>query len=391
MSATRREEEIVVHPIISQFFAVVPLRNFTWKCGVAAIGFQPEEQKEIIDKTVCSDLCQRYPPTLSYQKKFMKAIMQQCEETGVEIYEGIYELYAKMVSKTNEQEKCYKSYILPSKKVITLQESNELVSLGTTGLHTWPASQYLAEWLIQNHHIIQQKKVVELGSGCGLLGLVTLNECHPKHYYFSDCHQNVLHTLVDNVKINCSTQCNTGSTVCHNLQDRQNHCECSETDTDVDRQADELTVCECNQSCEVHKTYDNMEYSCVFHCGTVSVLRFDWEDVDSANHLQNIDVDIIIAADVVFDPCIVTHLVSVLSKLLTPPRHDCMAGTVAYVASTIRNEQTFQFFLSSLEAQLITVTVIEAEPNTHVFYYDKSCVIKLLKLSKSSQVSEHLI
>jgi len=46
------------------------------------------------------------------------------------------------------------------------------------------------------------RNVLELGSGTGFLGSVICSVCSPSSFTFSDCHDEVLDLLVDNVRRN---------------------------------------------------------------------------------------------------------------------------------------------------------------------------------------------
>ena len=41
-----------------------------------------------------------------------------------------------------------------------------------TGQHVWEGGEVLARWIIENKHIFEGKRVLELGSGTGVSGLV---------------------------------------------------------------------------------------------------------------------------------------------------------------------------------------------------------------------------
>ena len=49
---------------------------------------------------------------------------------------------------------------------------------------------------------IMYRSVVEIGSGCGFLGLVVSNVTGPSSYTFTDCHEDVLAVLQENIRIN---------------------------------------------------------------------------------------------------------------------------------------------------------------------------------------------
>lgn len=60
----------------------------------------------------------------------------------------------------------------------------------------------LSEWILQSKGLFEQKRVLELGSGIGLSGLIVSKECSPESVYLTDCHESVLDLLCENVKLN---------------------------------------------------------------------------------------------------------------------------------------------------------------------------------------------
>ena len=116
---------------------------------------------------------------------------------------------------------------------ITLLESRTTIEQGTTGLKTWPAAHALAEWLGKHPgrfrplfpaiagltttcHLIEcvrGKRVLELGSGVGYLGLVvaaiqldTPGKGDPEpSVWLTDVNSVVLSRCRDNLSLPCST------------------------------------------------------------------------------------------------------------------------------------------------------------------------------------------
>lgn len=71
----------------------------------------------------------------------------------------------------------------------------------STGLALWAGAQRLAEYLEQNSSIIHQKRVLELGAGVGLPGLVA-HRLGASHVHLTDGDAKVLENLRQNVGIN---------------------------------------------------------------------------------------------------------------------------------------------------------------------------------------------
>lgn len=60
----------------------------------------------------------------------------------------------------------------------------------------------LADWSLSNKNIFSEKNVLELGSGIGFTGITMAKYCDVKSLYLSDCHEDVLNTICQNIEIN---------------------------------------------------------------------------------------------------------------------------------------------------------------------------------------------
>jgi len=145
----------------------------------------------------------KYAPSVSYQRLFLRHLLKLCEDNGSEISDELYEAYGEVIGKVEQaDDKCYKTYMLPCGAMITLEETQQFISQGTTGLSTWMAGEYLAEWAMENMSNFQKRNIIELGCGTGLTGLVICTMCSPCRYIFTDCHESVLEALQYNLGIN---------------------------------------------------------------------------------------------------------------------------------------------------------------------------------------------
>nr|TKW24561.1 hypothetical protein SEVIR_3G058500v2 [Setaria viridis] len=123
-----------------------------------------------------------------------------------------------------------------------------------------------------------------------------------------------------------------------------------------------------------------------------------WEEA-SESDLRGYQPDIVLGADIVYDPVCVPHLVRVLSMLL---RRDSkqgevnrksgdeleMDGPVAYIATVVRNAETFNCFAkAAADAKLSAINIgSSTAPSNFLPYmlsYDRSSV-QLLKITLSS-------
>ena len=92
--------------------------------------------------------------------------------------------------------------IKPKTLSIKIKEQTLFKADGGEGLHLWEASVVLSRYSLKHKSIFQNKKIIELGCGCGLLGISILKEIPVQKYTFSDYNSSVLNNLKDNLKLN---------------------------------------------------------------------------------------------------------------------------------------------------------------------------------------------
>ena len=92
--------------------------------------------------------------------------------------------------------------IKPKALSIKIKEQTLFKADGGEGLHLWEASVVLSRYSLKHNSIFENKNIIELGCGCGLLGISILKEIPVNKYTFSDYNISVLNNLKDNLKIN---------------------------------------------------------------------------------------------------------------------------------------------------------------------------------------------
>jgi len=86
---------------------------------------------------------------------------------------------------------------------ITLLESRTLLSAsGTTGLRTWEAALHLGQYLCANPSLVADKRILELGTGTGYLGILCTKYLGARHVIASDGSEDVINNLPDNLFLN---------------------------------------------------------------------------------------------------------------------------------------------------------------------------------------------
>ncbi|XP_064118501.1 protein-lysine N-methyltransferase EEF2KMT-like isoform X2 [Macrobrachium nipponense] len=253
-----------------------------------------EYQEKLLRSTIHHPIVQKYPPTILYRQRFLKRLITEIEDINLEVIDSLYKAYTNLLSQENRNTEnsgsisyCYKTYCLAPELTITLKETQNIISEGTTGMFTWQASHVLADWCQKEADSFSGKNVLELGAGLGLTGLTVIKACNPASYTFTDLHMSVLKTLKENILINL-----------------------------------------CNGSSPESTNEPSDGFSIPYKDTRVSVKRLDW----TSDHVQS-SCDIVLAAEA-------------LGK---------SDGATAYVASTIRNQDTFNCFRNALVSNNVKV------------------------------------
>ncbi|EKM83962.1 hypothetical protein AGABI1DRAFT_67067 [Agaricus bisporus var. burnettii JB137-S8] len=194
-------------------------------------------------------------------------------------------------------------------QTFTLLESQNLIEGGTTGLRTWPASFRLARYLSQHTEIVAHKRVLELGSGVGFLGalIATLQiqqlaassrDLYPGSLYLTDINDEVLTRCQNNIRLDCNL---------------------SSTHPDIHVRT--------------------LDWCISLDCEQRNVL---------VSFIENeVKPDIVVGADLVFDPFLIPALVGVLSLVLSGSARS--AERHAFIALTNRNPTTMNSFVDSVK------------------------------------------
>ncbi|GAA5931644.1 protein-lysine N-methyltransferase [Sporobolomyces koalae] len=199
-------------------------------------------------------------------------------------------------------------------RCVRAREEGRMISGGTTGLRTWQACIALSNhFLADPSRIVESRNIVELGAGVGLLSLVaaTLRQDQRDGKVIStDVDEKVLELLESNVRLN-------------NLED---------------------SVKTCNLDWELA--------SKVASDGAAGLLEWEREAFGDQGR-----ADLIIGADIVYDPSLTAHLAATISWLLRA-RPEATAQdkpAEAIIAGTIRNESTWELFLSECRSRQLRI------------------------------------
>ncbi|KYM95636.1 Protein FAM86A [Cyphomyrmex costatus] len=232
--------------------------------------------------------------------------MQKIEESGNEIHDDLYAAYCRLISLPDEESVHYRHFLIQNGTLscITLKESTNLISKGTTGLCSWQGAIVLSQWCTENKEQFCGKNILELGCGVGLTGMSVISVCSPKQYIFSDCHPTVLDMLCENIKLNFLSN----------------------------KQSELLNTSDTTSKLQLQLKYEQTN---------VHVIDLKWEDIDKHMSEYLLQPDIIIAADILYDSNSFTALTLGLKCLLA-------SNNYAIFAATIRNKDTVSQFLEHL-------------------------------------------
>ncbi len=261
----------------------------------------------MILNTICiSELARKFPVHPEVKRRFLTRLILILERQVSEVVE---EFYDALMTTEAENAFCYKSYFHPEcgSYLLSLSEIKDLVSGGTTGLRTWEAASALALYLIDSE-VTRNKSVLELGSGVGYTAITLLKQEAVATVIASDCHGKVLERLEHN--------------------------------------------------CRANLPEDDAKWT---------IRELDWTTFQESD-AQALHCQVVIAADVVFDPTLVPHLARTIKFCLHANAER------AIVACTLRNEDTLALFLSHLKESDLKWsqnTVVQDSATVHIYTITK--------------------
>ncbi|RCV15454.1 hypothetical protein SETIT_3G057600v2 [Setaria italica] len=323
----------------------------------------PHVQKFLLENCTDTNVYGRQNST--YTTTIFKRIISEVELSSDIVIDALYEEFAqRMLSKAKDSLLNKTNHIYKEISFLSSTHDNVSSSLisvvarlscssnmleGDTGCSLWPSSLFLSEFILSYPEIFSTKCCFELGSGVGLVG-ICLNYVGASKVILTDGDTSTLTNMKENMELN---------NVCIKLEDFE----------------------------ELKESKNKVE------CKYLS-----WEEA-SESDLRGYQPDIVLGADIVYDPVCVPHLVRVLSMLL---RRDSkqgevnrksgdeleMDGPVAYIATVVRNAETFNCFAkAAADAKLSAINIgSSTAPSNFLPYmlsYDRSSV-QLLKITLSS-------
>ncbi|KAL7957827.1 putative methyltransferase domain-containing protein [Trichoderma compactum] len=302
----------------------------------------PEVQDVIYQRLFADDSLPGGPPPLRYQVRVLKELVSRIEasiddwdEHGVSdgLMSSLSVLFSTPAPNEDDavQQKCRVVYHLASlpghEARINLFENRSLVAAGgTTGLRTWEAALHLGQLLCQDPGIVSGKRVLELGTGTGYLAILCIKYLGSTHVIASDGSDDVINNLPENLFLN-------------QLEG-----------SDAIRPMD---------------------------------LRWGYALVGTEEERWNggRPLDVVLGADITYDPSIIPALVSTLLELFGLYPH-----VEVIIAATQRNLETFQVFLvkcrdEGLKVEDVSFEISSRDQQEGPFYNDQ-VAIRICRVSK---------
>nr|XP_058894765.1 protein-lysine N-methyltransferase EEF2KMT isoform X1 [Kogia breviceps] len=345
-----------------RFLAARALSSFPWQSLEEKLrdSSGSELLLDILQKTVKHPLCMKHPPSVKYAWSFLSELIRKHEAIHTEPLDKLYEALAEILT-AKEPTRCHRSYLLPSGDSVTLSESTAIISHGTTGLVTWNAALYLAEWAMENPAGFAHRTVLELGSGAGLTGLAICKMCRPRAYVFSDCHSHVLEQLQGNVLLNgLSLEPNVTALAQHPGHDT------------ADTESPRVMVARVDWDIVTVPQLAAFQPDIVIATGTAQFRPLECSLPEAPPGFQCWEGD-----DVLYCPETVLSLVGVLQKLSACQKDQ--RAPDAYVAFTIRNPETCQLFTVELGRAGIPWEEVPRH-DQKLFPYEEHSEMAILKL-----------
>ncbi|KAK4795397.1 hypothetical protein SAY86_013391 [Trapa natans] len=316
--------------LVSSFLAMEPtdtVLTYARLCGGGSV--TESVQRFIWDRCLREATGKSHAP---YLRNFLKKLISEIELKHGDVLDELYELLTNSLAYSNEANslngnvralKCisflfpegfyeHQSCSMTNRLLVSLSCSLNMLE-GDTGCSIWPSSLFLAEYILSYPQVFSKKSCFELGSGVGLVG-ICLAHAKANEVILSDGDLSTLANMKLNLNLN-------------NLNLDDNH-----------------------------------EFEYLKSQSSVKCLHLPWESA-AETELLALNPDIILGADIIYNPSCLPDLVRVLSTLLhheksRSPFEDMSSPKehpVAYISSVIRNTETFDRFLGLLEAANLAI------------------------------------
>lgn len=336
LEARRR---LIIEDFIQGYFGHVLTPKALWgQLESYCDGYLGLKDKEVdialiqdLESVVTHHPLNKYPVSPAHTYSVLNWLVKYLTSHQVHVPESLLVLQSKYKTST-ESEYIYKSFDRTGSGdyVTLLEEHKNIIGHGTTGLTSWQGALFITDWINMSPHIVKGKRVLELGSGCGLLGLTLLKSVTLKSFTFTDCHHNVLNFLLYNLQLNIPPLNYTD----HSLEEKQSFL----------TQGPPVIIKEDMAS----RTSYHQRIS---ESTDATIKQLDWLNFDP-NQFGS-PVDVVVGSDIVYERGLLAPLCKVLKWFLIKNTE-----SVAYMACTERSMTTLACFETEMDREQLVYSVI---------------------------------
>ncbi|KAF0306305.1 Protein-lysine N-methyltransferase EEF2KMT [Amphibalanus amphitrite] len=292
------------------------------------------------------------------------------ETTGQEVPELAYRLHSQLSSSPRAASTDgHVVYQLTPTVAVPVWENRCLLAADTTGLRTWQAGKALLDWYMLRPDGLKDRRVLELGAGLGLTGLALCRLCQPKSYIITDGHPLVVQMLKYNVN-------KTLELVKDNLV-MEDDAACAEFVASAPDLADLPEASTgpperddtSNPGGDLRTTLDGTK---------LTVGKLDWFKFTAEDALR-LDIDLVLTADVTYNPELHEPLVRTLRLLLD----NVQPAPQVLLALTDRNEDTTARLMRELASQGLKQRLLATPANNQsAFQMDEMSKVKMFDITR---------
>jgi predicted nicotinamide N-methyase len=228
----------------------------------------------------------------------------------------------------------------------------------------WEAGAALTEFLMVHPYnlYIHNRRVLELGAGLGLTGLVLAGQCATKSMHLTDYTVATLENMTKNVEKNIDWL---------GVQGKLNRFRWGDTQVS----SKPVITTGYLEWDEFSKNYDLQKLNTREQIPRTEGTLPPYTSIRQSHQTSleiALNADVLIAADVIYDRSVIPQLLSVVKTLLTYSNED--RSKVAIFATTYRNADTFALFEQEIKkcevkCDVIEPDVIDSLPNIFPCYY----------------------
>jgi ribosomal protein L11 methylase PrmA len=161
-------------------------------------------QEEFLHQLLDSETAKKFPLPRYQIIQVLEAVVRTCESSRRGIAERVYEeLALGYHGSTQLPQEAFGTFTPGGIPIgFHANESTAFVQGGSTGFVTWEAGKCLAWYCASKADALQGMRILELGSGTGVTGIVICKHTSPAGYTFSDYHEATLEQSRRNCIVN---------------------------------------------------------------------------------------------------------------------------------------------------------------------------------------------